>query len=326
MTLFPGFESRIADVGEAEIYYHIGGVGPPVLLLHGYPQTSAMWARVAPILAENFTVVCSDLRGYGDSSKPASAPDHAPYSFRSMAADQVRLMSELGFATFHLVGHDRGARTAHRAALDHPRAVRSLAVLDIVPTATVLDRVDRHTVFGYWHWFFLSLPRPMPETMIDKDPDFFFTNSIATWGGGSTDDFDPELLSEYRRCWSDPGMVHSSCEDYRAAITIDSVHDRADQDHKLTCPTLALSGARGLMARNFDIADAWRQRCVNLKSATIDGGHFFVDERPAETADVLSRFLTGCEQSRVAPISENSAHGADEAADQKSRARNQRSH
>lgn len=287
MTLFDGFERRRIDVGDVTINAVVGGSGSPVLLLHGFPQTLAMWARVAPPLAERFTVVCADLRGYGDSSKPPCAPDNANYAFRAMAADQVSVMRRLGFERFHVIGHDRGGRTAHRMALDWPDAVRSLAVLDIAPTHAMFMETNRHLAGAYWHWYFLSLPAPFPECLIGADPDYFYETCLVGWGAARIEDFDPEQLAEYRRCWRDPEMIHGSCSDYRAAATIDLEHDSADIDRKVMCPTLALWGSVGLMHRLVDMEAAWRKRCADLRVATLPGGHFFVDQLPEETAQVL---------------------------------------
>jgi haloacetate dehalogenase len=289
--MFEGFERRRIEVGEVAINSVIAGSGPPVLLLHGYPQSLAMWASVAPALARKFTVVCADLRGYGDSSKPGCAPDNSNYSFRAMAADQVGLMKALGWGRFQVVGHDRGARTAHRMALDWPAAVESLAVLDIVPTHTLFAVIDRQLAGAYWHWFFLSQPEPFPERLIGADPDFFYETCLIGWGVARLADFGTEMLAEYRRCWRDPAMIHGSCSDYRAAATIDLEHDAADLGRKVGCPTLVLWGANGVMGRHFDVAAKWRERCSEVHPQSIAGGHFFVDRSPAETAQILSDFL-----------------------------------
>jgi haloacetate dehalogenase len=292
--LFPGFDERDEDVGDGlTIHCLVGGSGPPVLLLHGYPQSLALWADVGPILAERFTVVCADLRGYGDSSKPRDAADHATYSFRTMAADQVALMARLGFNRFHMVGHDRGGRTGHRMALDSPAAVESLAVLDIAPTYSMFMETNRHIAGAYWHWYFLSLPEPFPERMIGSDADYFFETCFETWGRMPIGDVDPRLLAEYRRCWRDPAMIHASCSDYRAAATIDLEHDAADIDRRVACPTLAFWGSEGFMHHNFDMAAQWGRRCSDLRTATLPGAHFFVDQFPKETAAVLADFLAG---------------------------------
>jgi haloacetate dehalogenase len=260
-------------------------------LLHGFPQSLAMWAGVAPLLARNFTVVCADLRGYGDSSKPKCSADRANYSFRAMAADQAALMHRLGFGRFHAIGHDRGGRTCHRMALDRPEIVLSLAVFDIVPTYAMFMDTNRHVAGGYWHWYFLSLPEPFPERMIGHDPDYFYETCLIGWGATGLSDFDAQMLAEYRRCWRDPAMIHGSCSDYRAAATIDLDHDAADLDNKVQCPTLALWGSKGLMHKYFDLAAEWKKRCTNVQSAMLPGGHFFVDQFPAETAKVLQDFI-----------------------------------
>jgi haloacetate dehalogenase len=290
--MFEGFDRGKVGTGEAEINYVRAGRGAPLLLLHGFPQTLAMWAKVAPILAKNFTVVCADLRGYGDSSKPKCAPDKSNYSFRAMAADQVGLMGKLGFDRFHMIGHDRGGRTGHRMTLDHPSVVLSLAVLDIVPTHAMFMETSRHVAGAYWHWYFLSQPEPFPETMIGANPDFFYETCLVGWGATKIDDFDPQMLGEYRRCWRNAQMIHGSSSDYRAAASIDLEHDEADLGEKVRCPTLALWGSQGVMHRCFDIAAAWRKRCVDVTPATVPGGHFFVDQFPEETARILAEFLT----------------------------------
>lgn len=289
--MFDGFRRGKSKIGDIEINYVVGGNGPPVLLLHGYPQTLAMWAKVAPILAERFTVVCADLRGYGDSSKPRCVPDRSNYAFRAIAADQVGLMKGLGFERFHVVGHDRGGRTAHRMALDHADAVQTLTVMDIVPTYKLFMETDRHLSGAYWHWYFLSQPEPFPETLIAANPDFFYETSLAGWGAARIGDFDPEQLAEYRRCWRDPAMIHGSCSDYRAAASIDLEHDAADIARKVACPALVLWGNDGVMAKYFDIAATWRERCVDVRGQGLPGGHFFVDMAAQETANALLGFL-----------------------------------
>ena len=289
--MFEDFERAKAQRGEIAINYVIGGSGPPVLLLHGYPQTHALWAKVAPALAERFTVVCADLRGYGDSSKPKDLPDHSNYSFRAMAADQAALMTSLGFERYHLAGHDRGARVAHRLALDHPGAVRTLTVMDIVPTHKAFMTADRHLAGAYWHWFFLAQPEPFPERLIGADPDYFFEHLLGGWGMAGLSQYDPASLAEYRRCWRDPAMVHGSCADYRAAATIDLEHDAADLAVKVACPALALWGEKGLMGRLFDVLATWQERCADVRGQAMPGGHFFPELAAEETAKVLLAFL-----------------------------------
>jgi haloacetate dehalogenase len=251
-----------------------------------------MWAKVAPILSRKFTVVCGDLRGYGDSSKPKANADSSNYAFRAMAADQVGLMKSLGFGQFHAVGHDRGGRTAHRMALDHPKTVLSLAVLDIVPTYAMFMDTNRQRAKSYWHWYFLSQPAPFPEHMIGKDPDFFFETCLVGWGATRVEDFDAEMLADYRRCWRNPEMIHGSCSDYRAGSTVDLDHDAADLSTKVACPTLAFWGANGLMHKLFDIEAEWRKRCSDVRTASLPGGHFFIDLLPEDTARVLDDFLS----------------------------------
>lgn len=257
-----------------------------------------MWARVAPVLAERFTVVCADLRGYGDSAKPRCLPDRSNYSFRALAADQLGLMQQLGFSTFHLVGHDRGGRTGHRLTLDHPHAVRSLTVMDIVPTYTMFMHTDRKLASAYWHWYFLAQPEPFPERLIGADPDYFYETCLVGWGATRIEDFDAGMLAEYRRAWRDPQMIHGSCSDYRAAGTVDLEHDRADIDRRVACPTLVFYGASGVMARLFDIPAEWRKRCGHVVEAALPGGHFFVDQFGRESAEVLAKFIGGLERTR----------------------------
>ncbi len=252
-----------------------------------------MWSRVTPLLAQHFTVVCADLRGYGDSFKPRCAPDRSNYSFRAMARDQVRLMKALRFERFHVVGHDRGGRTGHRMTLDFPEVVMSLAVLDIVPTHAMFMETNRHVAGAYWHWYFLSQPEPFPERLIGADPDFFYETCLIGWGATRVSDFDADALAEYRRCWRNPEMIHGSCSDYRAAATIDLEHDCADLESKVMCPVLALWGSKGLMHKHFDIGAEWRRRCTDVRTESLPGGHFFVDQLPQETARILARFLDG---------------------------------
>lgn len=296
--MFSGFENKKIVVGDVAINCVIGGSGPPVLMLHGFPQNLSMWARVAPILSENFTIVCADLRGYGDSEKPKCLLDHSNYSFRTMAQDNVTLMQRLGFSSFHMVGHDRGGRTGHRMALDFPEAVQSLSVLDIVPTHTMFADTSRRVASAYWHWYFLSQPEPFPEHMIALDPDYFYETCLLGWGATQVEDFDIEQIDDYRRCWRDPAMIHGSCSDYRAAASIDLEHDEEKLDHLVECPTLVFFGEKGAMAECFDIPESWRAKCKNVHVATLPGGHFFVDVFPMETADILRNFLEGVMQNR----------------------------
>ncbi len=240
--MLDGFEQdRIVTTG-AEINLRKAGAGPPLLLLHGYPQTHVMWHKIAPALAERFTVVLTDLRGYGDSAKPPGGDGHPAYSKRAMAQDQVEVMTALGFDSFAVAGHDRGARVGHRLALDHPERVRKLALLDIAPTLAMYERTDMAFATAYYHWFFLIQPFDLPERLIGADPDFYLEKKIGKWSQ-SPGAFDPAALAEYKRCFRDPATIHATCEDYRAAASIDLDHDRADLDRKLACPVLALWGA-----------------------------------------------------------------------------------
>ncbi|MEX0311349.1 MAG: alpha/beta fold hydrolase [Tateyamaria sp.] len=269
------------------IAYDISGDGPPVLLLHGFPQTRAMWHAIAPRLAQHFTVVTADLRGYGNSSKPDGVGD---MSFRPMAADMVALMAHLGFAQFHLVGHDRGARTAHRLALDTPDVLMSLTLMDIVPTHHLLDQLSQQVAKSYYHWFFLAQPSPFPETMIGHDPVAYFESCLAGWGGGM-DGFDPSALEAYRTAWRDPDCVRCMCNDYRAAIEVDFDLDAADLYRRVTCRTLVLYGRDGVMGRAYDVAATWSDRLDHMQAQALPGGHFFPDTHPTETADALLAFL-----------------------------------
>ena len=289
--MFEGFERKLVNVDGIEIACVVGGSGPPVLMLHGFPQCLAMWADVAPRLARNYTVVCADLRGYGDSAKPRCAPDHSNYAFRALAQDQVGVMRQLGFSRFHVVGHDRGGRTGHRLALDHGQAVISLTVMDIVPTYAMFMETTHKVSHAYWHWYFLSQPYPLPERLIGHDPDFFYEACLVGWGAAKITDFNPEMMAEYRRAWRNPDMIHGSCSDYRAASTIDLANDTADRASAVRCPTLVLFGSTGVMAQHFDIPAEWRKCCENVTPASLPGGHFFVDHYPDETAEILKRFL-----------------------------------
>ncbi len=290
--MFKHFREHRVAVSGTEIFLRQGGDGPPLLLLHGYPQTHAMWHKVAPVLARRFTVVCPDLRGYGASGKPVTDPEHTPYSKRAMATDMVEVMEELGFPRFVLAGHDRGGRVAHRLCLDHPDRVRRAAVLDIVPTRTLFESVDREIATGYYHWFFLIQPDPLPERLIGGDPLFYLHWTLGRWSGGSADSFAPEALEAYEQAFSDPAMIHATCEDYRAAASIDLAHDRADADKRITCPLLVLWGAKGLMDRHFDMLAVWREKASGpVTGGALPCGHFLPEEAPEETVRELVEFF-----------------------------------
>ncbi len=289
--LFEGFETQDVGTSATSIHLRIGGAGPAVLLLHGYPQTHVMWHEVAPRLAERFTVVCPDLRGYGDSGKPESDPEHLAYSKRASAADLVEVMAALGHGRFMVAGHDRGGRVAHRLALDHPEQVGKLAVLDIVPTRTIFRATDQAIATGYFHWFFLIQGGGLPERMIGADPGFFLRWVLGRWGTG-LEAFAPAALAEYERCFKDPAVIHASCEDYRAGASIDLAHDEADLTRKIGCPVLALWGRRGLMERHFDVLATWRERAAGeVVGQGLECGHFLAEERPDETARQLLGFF-----------------------------------
>ena len=285
--MFDGFVTRMVDVGEATLRLRVGGSGPGLLLLHGHPQTHVMWHRLAPELAAHFTVVAPDLRGYGESSTPPTTPDHEPYSKRAMARDGVRLMAQLGFDRFAVVGHDRGARVAYRMALDHPKVVERLAVLDIIPTGEVFRRISFDVAMAYAGWFFLAQPAPRPETIIGQNPDAYYF-------AGKHHLFDPEALSDYRHAVSRPETIHAMCEDYRAGTTFDRALDDADRgQRRITCPLLALWAEHDDMGKLFDVLAIWRDWADDVRGHVIDAGHYFPEEAPAEVLERLLPFLTG---------------------------------
>ena len=290
--LLDGFRLLDVTVGaDITIRAAVGGNGPPLLLLHGHPQTHVTWRKVAPALAQRFTVAAADLRGYGDSSKPPGGENHAAYAKRSMARDQVVLMQALGHARFAVAGHDRGGRVAHRMALDHPDVVTRIAVMDIVPTATMYARTDKELATRYFWWFFLIQPAPLPERLIAADPEFFLRRHIdgQLKTAGATE---PEAFAEYLRCYSDPATRHAICEDYRAAATIDLVHDAADADARVSVPLLAIWGAEGTIDALFDVLEAWREKALQVEGGPFDCGHTPQEERPLETIAVLRDFFS----------------------------------
>ncbi|MCH2164145.1 MAG: alpha/beta hydrolase [Marinovum sp.] len=281
MALFEGVGVQVA--------YDVVGSGPPVLLLHGFPQCRAMWAPIVRVLAKHFTCITADLRGYGESRGPVGPQ---AMSFREMASDQMALMRHLGHETFHLVGHDRGGRTAHRLALDHPDAVRSLTVMDIVPTHLLLTDLRHDVARAYYHWFFLANPTGLPEHMIGLDPDTYYESCLTGWGPDGLKAFDADLLDIYRMHWRKPEVTHAMCNDYRAGIDVDIALDAKDLDRRVDCPSLVVHGADGLMDKSYDVAESWADRLSNMRAAALPGGHFFPDTHPRETADALLSFLT----------------------------------
>lgn len=289
---FDGFESGRQAVGDVSISFARGGDGPPLLLLHGYPQTHVMWHAVVPRLTRAFHVVCADLRGYGDSDKPESTADHATYSKRAMAADMVQLMASLGYPEFAAAGHDRGARVVHRLALDHAKAVTRAAVLDIAPTLHMFEATDQAFATAYYHWFFLIQPDGLPERMIGSNPAWYLREKLKRWSAPGAD-FDEAAVAEYVRCFSTPEAIHATCEDYRAAAGIDLDHDRADRaaGRKVDCPLHVLWGARGLVGRTYDMLDVWRRYAHEVSGRALDCGHFLPEEKPKDVADDLERFF-----------------------------------
>jgi haloacetate dehalogenase len=294
--VFEHFRHKIIDVGGNTIAARWGGGGQAVLLLHGFPETHVMWHRVAPALAEDFTVVCADLRGYGDSGAPPSAPDHAPYSKAAMAEDMVRLMERLGFDRFSVVGHDRGGRVAYRLALEHEARVHRLAVLDVIPTGEALDRADARLTIGYWPWSLLAQPEPLPERLIAAAPEAFISAALGDWGS-SPETFPAEIRSLYIEALGEPAAAHAICEEYRAAATLDYEADRHDRaaGRKISAPTLVLWAEGGpLDAWYEDVGGPlgiWRAWATHLEGAALPGGHFFPEENPKGTVAALHAFL-----------------------------------
>jgi len=291
-NLFPGFRRATIDAEGVPVNLVTGGEGPPLLLLHGYPQTHALWHKMAPRLAQRFTIVAADLRGYGDSGKPATDTRHAPYAKRAMARDLVGAMHSLGHVRFFLAGHDRGGRVSHRLAADHPDAVARLAVLDISPTLAMYERTDMAFARAYWHWFFLIQPAPIPERLIGADPALYLRRKMGDGAAGMTP-FAPEAWAEYERCFS-PETIHASCEDYRAAATIDLEHDRADREagRRLACPLLVLWGLHGVIEKCFTPLADWGAVASSVQGRALPAGHYLPEEVPGLVADEFERFFT----------------------------------
>jgi haloacetate dehalogenase len=288
--MFDAFENICLDTGAATINLARGGSGPPLLLLHGYPQTHLMWHKIAPRLAQEFSVVAPDLRGYGDSTKPAGGPDHSAYAKRAMAQDMLEVMNQLGYKEFFVVGHDRGARVGHRMALDHARHVKKLALLDIAPTYTMYMSTDKAFASAYFHWFFLIQPFDLPESLIGARAEYFLRRCLTGWSGDAGA-FAPQVMDEYVRCFSDPATIHATCEDYRASAGIDLLHDEADLGRKVSCPLLVLWGERGFVGRKYDVLATWRERASDVRGRAVPGGHFLPEEAPDETYSALREFL-----------------------------------
>jgi haloacetate dehalogenase len=291
--MFQGFESHQVQTTAATINVVSGGKGQPLLLLHGNPETHVMWHKIAPRLATDFNVFAADLRGYGDSSKPAGGENHSNYSKRAMAVDQIELMEHFGIKKFSVVGHDRGGRVGHRMALDYPDRVAKLAVLDIVPTYDLLHRVSNEIATAFYHWFFLIQPSPFPETLIASNVEFYLKymmfrdmsrSEVPVWMG-------EDAFAEYLRCYRDPAALHATCEDYRAGASIDMKHDEEDLNRKITCPVLALWGKEGAVQRCFDVLSVWRERAINVSGKPVRGRHFLPEEAPDEILLELQAFL-----------------------------------
>lgn len=289
--MFEQFETRKIEVSEANVNLAIGGNGPALLLLHGYPQTHAMWHKVAPALAERFTVIAADLRGYGDSSKPAGDEAHLRYSKRALAHDLLEAMERLGFERFAVAGHDRGGRVGHRMALDHPQRVDRLAVLDIAPTHGMYTTADMEFARAYYHWFFLIQPFDLPERMIGADPEYFLRRKLGQWGR-DVGAFIPAAIAEYLRCFT-PETIHASCEDYRASATVDLEHDETsiEAGQKIVCPVLALWGEQGFVGHKYDVIAEWRKWADDVRGSALPCGHYLAEEAPQETLAALLDFF-----------------------------------
>ena len=292
--LFPGFESHHIATDEGTIFTRVGGAGEPLVLLHGFPQTHVMWHEIAQELAQHFRVILLDLRGYGWSTAPHSDAKHTPYSKRAMAGDVLRVIEELGFTQFRLVGHDRGARVAYRLALDHPGRVKKLALLDIIPTIAMWERMDAKRAMQVYHWSFLAQPEPMPETLIGKAPTEWLEHTLASWTmSKDLSAFDPRALKHYRAFFNDPARIHATCEDYRAGATLDIDADEESRTaHKtISCPVHILWGSAGIPAAGSTPLDLWRDFAPEATGQSIRSGHFLAEENPEATLDALLEFL-----------------------------------
>jgi len=292
--VFDGFADHEVSTGRGSVFARVGGDGPPLLLLHGYPQTHLMWHSTAPLLTGGHTVVVADLPGYGASFRPTPTPDHTAHSKRALAADLVEAMAVLGHDRFAVAGHDRGGRVAYRMALDHPDRVRAAAVLDVVPTGEVWARADAAMALGYWHWAFLAQPAPLPERLIAADPDAFFDLHVRAPGlGRAPGRYPVDLVAAYRALLDDPGTVQAICEDYRAGAGVDRDHDDADRGRRrVECPLLALWSARGALPRFYgDVLDVWRPWARQATGQGLDASHFVVEDQPEQVAVLLSDFL-----------------------------------
>lgn len=287
------YATRQVDVSQTRLHVRLrmNASKPVLLLLHGYPETHAMWHKVAPRLQDHFSLVMPDLRGYGDSATPPSQPDCANQSKRAMARDMAELMQSLGIPHYHVAAHDRGARVLHRLCLDYPTQVRSATFMDIVPTATTFAMTNQALATAYFHWFFLIQAAPLPETMIASDPEAWLRGCLHRWSGGNNAAFDPAVVAEYLRCFAQADALRASCDDYRAAAGIDLAHDAQDAHQRIQCPVQVLWGSHGFVGRNYQVLDLWRDKALAVQGQALDCGHFLPEEAPAQVADALRAFV-----------------------------------
>ncbi len=307
--MFAGFTEQLVPTDRGSVFARVGGDGPPLLLLHGYPQTHLMWHAAAGLLAEQHTVVVVDLPGYGASFRPTPEPDHAPHSKRALAVDLVQVMRELGHESWAVAGHDRGGRIAYRMALDHPTRVTAAAAFDVVPTGDVWARADAQLSLLYWHWSFLAQPAPLPERLINADPGAFFDHHVRALGIGKTPDRYPEaLVSAYRELLDDPSTVEAICEDYRAGATLDRMHDDADLGtRRIQCPLLLLWSSRGALPRLYgDVLEVWRPWAENITGRGVDATHFLVEDQPEEVSREILALLSAGRSDALSPLSGSS--------------------
>lgn len=290
MSMNLDFKTQIVSNGDVNISVNVTGQGEPLLLIHGYPETHLGWYKMVPELAKKYTVICPDLRGNGASDKPAGAEDHSNYSKRAMASDMIAIMDELGFDKFKVVGHDRGARVTHRLCLDYPERVTRAVFLDIIPTLTLYETVNQDVATVYFHWFFLIQKAPLPENLIGGDPIQYLHWGLGGRIGG-VEAVDPEALAAFEENMQDPDVIHATCEDYRAAASIDLEHDRADSDKKIQCPLLVVWGNLGPMGKLYDIMSTWQGKAENVQGLGLECGHYPAQEKPDELLAALADFF-----------------------------------